>query len=38
MIYDFLFQLGAEGLYVTKIAYLAEVTNALTDGGDGVFG
>ncbi len=38
MIYDFLFEQGSEGLYIAEVAYLAEVTNALTDGGDGVFG
>ena len=38
MIYDFLFEQSSEGLYISEVAYLAEVTNALTDGGDGVFG
>ena len=38
MIYDFLFEQGSEGINVSEVAYLAEIANPLTDGGDGVFG
>ena len=38
MFNDFLFEKSAEGLYISEVVYLAEVTNTLTDGGDGVFG
>ena len=38
MIYDFLFEQGAEGLYISEVAYLAEVADTLTDGGYGMLG
>ena len=38
MIYDFLFQLGAEGLYIAEVADVAEVADTLTDGGYGMLG
>ena len=38
MIYDFLFEQGSEGLYIAEVSDVAEVADALTNGGDDMFG